>query len=102
MQVLLLVWATPADGAPAYTDGDVLRDIVVACRADAGVGLRHDSGRVHAQVDTRPVAGFLPGLCAPRSQQPLRPSLSRPMRPGALDTLSPAGAPRQACCREKP
>src|SRR3546814_5788876 len=71
MQVLLLVRATPADGAAAYTDGDVLRDIVVACRADAGVGFRMDPGRVHAQVDRLPVEGFLAGLGVQRAQQPL-------------------------------
>src|SRR3546814_2598712 len=71
MQVLLLVRATPADGAAAYTGGDVLRDIVVACRADAGVGFRIDPGRVHAQVDRLPVEGFLAGLGVQRAQQPL-------------------------------
>src|SRR3546814_6929201 len=71
MQGLLLVRAASADGAAAYTDGDVLRDMVVACRADAGVGFRIDPGRVHAQVDRLPVEGFLAGLGVQRAQQPL-------------------------------
>src|SRR3546814_19989455 len=82
MQVLLLVRATPADGAAAYTDGDVLRDIVVACRAEAGVGFRIDPGCVHAQVDRLPVEGFLASIGVQCAQQTLGLRSRRLLRSG--------------------
>src|SRR3546814_18844268 len=91
MQVLLLVRATPADGAAAYTDGDVLRDIVVACRADAGVGFRIDPGRVHARVDRLPVAGFLAGLGVQRAPQPLGLRHRRLLRSGYAEHVAAVG-----------
>src|SRR3546814_18140524 len=91
MQVLLLVRATPADGAAAYTDGDVLRDIVVACRADAGVGFRIDPGRVHAQVDRLPVEGFLAGLGVQRAQQPPGLRHRRLLRSGDAEHVAAVG-----------